>query len=146
MPPAIAFCDVNDLIRFIEPGDGADVERLAMGRPDECLGLLVDQVARLTGVGIDFDQPESLVAAVGFFVREMAAVFPPAHPRPFKINAVDLGLGDLLRFDIEEGELICSEFVAGQGIRPRPHSSSTAAGRRRLNQINFFAFARLGAE
>src|SRR6185436_2127505 len=92
VPTAVALCHVDDLVRPIEPGDRADAQGFSMGRPDESLGLLVDQNAAVAGRGIDFDQSESLVAAVRLFICEMAAVFPPAQSRLFQINPVDLGL------------------------------------------------------
>ena len=53
---------------FVQPGDDGDADRFGVGGPDECFGRFVDEVARFAGVGIDFDQAETLMAAVDFLV------------------------------------------------------------------------------
>ena len=87
MPPAVALGDIDDLVRLVSQFTGAG-EHLRMGGPDEGGGF-VDEIADLARVRRDLDQPEALVAAIGFFDREPAAVRAPAQPREIEINAID---------------------------------------------------------
>ncbi len=70
MSPAIAFRCIDQLVGRFQPGNGPQVDRLAMSRPDERL-VFSSMRLYLAGVRIDPNQAVSLVTSVDFLVREV---------------------------------------------------------------------------
>ena len=95
---------------------------------------------------VDLDQPEPLVAAIGFLISEMMPVLVPAEPRRTKVDAIDRGLGLLAAADVKKVELVGGEFVAGQRVGAFLQAGPAPARRRRLDQEDFLRVAGLDAE
>src|SRR5262249_24294521 len=93
-----------------------------VGGPDEAFFLLVDDVAGLAGVGVDFDEPEALVAEVIFLDQEVISVGEPADigsriAAPLTVvNAFKLRLGLLLVGKAKCAQFVRVELVAGEGV------------------------------
>ena len=81
MPPAIALGRVDHFVGLLQPGDRTQLQILGVGGPDEGLGLLINQVADLAGVGIHLHHPETLMPAVLLFVSEAKTVLTPMQLR-----------------------------------------------------------------
>src|SRR6185295_12528334 len=76
-------------------------------------GVLVVNGPRLSGVAIDLDDAETLMAAVRLLVGEMPAVLLPARPgRTFEVDAFRVGLGGLLCLQVVNVHLVSRELVA----------------------------------
>src|SRR5262249_10964696 len=118
VPPAVHFGDVNQFITVVEVMNEV-AGPLCVRGPDERLALLVDQVARLAGVAVEFNKTQSLVAAIDLAIREMPAVLLPANFRIAEIDALDFGLGLLTRRDVEDAQLVRGEAVARKRVRTR---------------------------
>ncbi len=148
MSPAIAFRCIDQLVRLFQPADGPQVYRLAVSRPDEGLGLLINEVACLAGVRIDPNQAVSLVTSVDFLISEVAAVLVPVKPRALVLvfDPIDIGLQLLVTRDIEEVELVSRELIAGQRVGTRPKHGPAASWWRRLDQVDLLSIARLDSK
>ena len=141
VPPAVSLRHINQLVGFLEPGHGGQAEGLAMGRPDECLALLVDDIGDLAGLRVDPDHPVSLVPAIDLLIGEMPAVLVPPKPWLLEVDPVDAGPDRLLRCDLEEVQFVRRELVAGQRIGAPPQLGPPAAGGRRLDQVDLLPIA-----
>ena len=96
------------------------VQVLRVGGPDEGFGLLVDEIARLAGVGIDLDDAEPLMAAIDLLIGEVLLVLHPSQTRrsPLQLELSTSGLICLAALDVEQVQLVGRELVARQGIGP----------------------------
>ncbi len=112
MTPAIALRGIDELVGLVEVGDGPQVEVLGVRGPDECRGLLVDQVPRLPSVCVDLDHAKALMSAVDLFVGEATAVLAPAQMRFVIVDAIDGGLRLFLAGNVEQVQFERRELVA----------------------------------
>jgi hypothetical protein len=129
MTPAVALGDVNDLIGFFEPVDEVQVEVFDVSRPDERVAFLVDDVARLAGLGIDFNHTQALMSPIGLLVHEMSFVGAPikTRPEPLMFQAIDFGFDLLLSRDIEKIDFVSRELIPWQRVGARLQFGATAS-------------------
>jgi hypothetical protein len=123
--PAIAFGHPDGLFAIgqvvaiplagLERGGGAVVV-------EKCLRFLRDHRARRAGLGVNFDHPVDLVAALVVFEREGATVFPPHQLGHVVGIRKQLRVDDelLLAAHVEEYGLLEIEQVPRLGILRRP--------------------------
>src|SRR5258708_33028247 len=87
--------NVDDLVDVLEPRDDWHVEVLGVRGPGKCVGLLVDQAARLAVAGVHFGESEALMPALGSLEREGLRVPAPENTggvklrRKFEFELVD---------------------------------------------------------
>ena len=114
--PAVLLGEVDNLAGLLEPTHSRHAEVLGMFGPDKRFRYFIDDVARVAGEGVDFDDAESLMAAVDFFIAEVSPIGGPAQVRPAKIDESNLRflMGSLCH--VEPVQFMDGELVAGQGI------------------------------
>src|SRR5215831_5333183 len=88
-----------------------------MGGPNEGLRLFINQIAGRSRLRVHFDEAESLMAAVHFFIGDPAAVFAPVQSRKIEIDALHGWLYLLEAVDGEQVQLERGQLVARQIVR-----------------------------
>src|SRR5262249_25465108 len=90
-----------------------------MRRPDESVALFINQVPRGPGSGIDFNEAQSLMAAIHFNIRKPLAIPAPVHigRKPFMLEFLNLRLVLLPPRNVKKAKLISRKSVARLGIR-----------------------------
>src|SRR5688572_4670233 len=148
MAPAVALGDVDDLVTLFEPVDEIEAEIFDVSRPNERVGFLVDDVARLAGLRIDFNYAQALMTPIRLLIHEAPFVGAPMHarPEPLVLHAIDFGFDLLLSRDIEQVDFVGRKLVARQSVGARLKFGTSTAPWGGLDEVNFFALTGFGAE
>src|ERR1041385_2565900 len=90
MPPAITFRHVDYFVSFLQPINKREAQTLGMNSPKERFCFLVNKIAELASVRINFDQTEALMPTIGLLIGEIPAIAFPTQPRlePLVLEAI----------------------------------------------------------